>query len=157
MEKAILQQWLEAGYMEKGAFYLTEEGTPQGGIISPVLMNMTLDGLEKKLRDRFPKRYPDNPKVHIIRYADDFVITGVSRELLETEVKPIVITFLQERGLSLSEEKTKITHIERGFDFLGRNIRRFGNKTITRPSKANVKTILAKVNGVIKKNPTTPT
>lgn len=157
MEKAILQQWLEAGYMEKGAFYLTEEGTPQGGIISPVLMNMTLDGLEKKLRDRFPKRYPDNPKVHIIRYADDFVITGVSRELLETEVKPIVITFLQERGLSLSEEKTKITHIEDGFDFLGRNIRRFGNKTITRPSKANVKTILAKVSGVIKKNPTTPT
>jgi RNA-directed DNA polymerase len=157
MEKAILQQWLEAGYMEKGAFYLTEEGTPQGGIISPVLMNMTLDGLEKKLRDRFQKRYPDNPKVHIIRYADDFVITGVSRELLETEVKPIVITFLQERGLSLSAEKTKITHIEDGFDFLGRNIRRFGNKTITRPSKTNVKTVLAKVNGVIKKNPTTPT
>jgi RNA-directed DNA polymerase len=59
--------------MDKDAFHVTEEGTPQGGIISPVLMNMTLDGLEKVLKEHFPKRYPDNPKVHIIRYADDFV------------------------------------------------------------------------------------
>ena len=62
MEKAILRQWLQAGYMEKDAFHVTEEGTPQGGIISPVLMNMTLDGLEKVLKEQFPKRYPDNPK-----------------------------------------------------------------------------------------------
>jgi RNA-directed DNA polymerase len=156
MEKAILRQWLEAGYMDKDAFHVTEEGTPQGGIISPVLMNMTLDGLEKVLKEHFPKRYPDNPKVHIIRYADDFIITGVSKELLEKEVKPIVIAFLQERGLTLSVEKTRITHIEEGFDFLGRNIRRFGDKTLTRPSKANVKSIVAKVGDVIKKNPTTP-
>jgi RNA-directed DNA polymerase len=135
---------------------MTEEGTPQGGIISPVLMNMTLDGLEKILKERFPKRYPDHPKVHIIRYADDFIITGVSQELLEKEVKPLVIAFLQERGLTLSEEKTRITHIEEGFDFLGRNIRRFGNKTITRPSQENVKSIVKKVNDIIKKNPTAP-
>jgi RNA-directed DNA polymerase len=67
-----------------------------------------------------------------------------------------VIAFLQERGLTLSVEKTRITHIEEGFDFLGRNIRRFGDKTLTRPSKANVKSIVAKVGDVIKKNPTTP-
>jgi RNA-directed DNA polymerase len=108
------------------------------------------------LKSRFPKRYPDNPKVHVIRYADDFIITGVSKELLEREVKPMVIAFLQERGLTLSEEKTRITHIEEGFDFLGRNIRRFGNKTITRPSKENVKSIVKKVGDVIKKNPTMP-
>ncbi|VAW30866.1 Retron-type RNA-directed DNA polymerase [hydrothermal vent metagenome] len=156
MEKAILRQWLEAGYMEKDAFHVTEEGTPQGGIISPVLMNMTLDGLEKMLKSHFPKRYPDNPKVHVIRYADDFIITDVSKEMLEREVKPMVIAFLQERGLTLSEEKTHITHIEEGFNFLGRNIQRFGNKTIIRPSKENVKSIVAKVGDVIKKNPTAP-
>jgi RNA-directed DNA polymerase len=142
--------------MEKDAFHVTEEGTPQGGIISPVLMNMTLDGLERILKEQFPKRYPDNPKVHIIRYADDFIITGTSRELLEEKVKPMVIAFLQERGLTLSEEKTHITHIEKGFDFLGRNIRRFGNKTIIRPSKDNMKSIVAKAGNVIKKNRTTP-
>jgi RNA-directed DNA polymerase len=156
MEKAILRQWLETGYMDKGAFYMTDEGTPQGGIISPVLMNMTLDGLEKMLKSRFPKRYPDHPKVHIIRYADDFIITGASKELLEKEVKPMVTAFLQERGLTLSEEKTRITHIEEGFDFLGRNIRRFGNKTLTRPSKENVKSIVKKAGDVIKNNPTAP-
>ena len=156
MEKAILRQWLQAGYMEKDAFHVTEEGTPQGGIISPVLMNMTLDGLEKVLKEQFPKRYPDNPKVHIVRYADDFIITGVSKELLEKEVKPLVVAFLQERGLTLSAEKTRITHIEEGFDFLGRNIRRFGNKTLTRPSKENVKSIVTKTGDIIKENPTTP-
>ena len=156
IEKAILRQWLKAGYMEKTTLYPTEEGTPQGGIISPVLMNMTLDGLERMLKRHFSKKYPRRLKVHIIRYADDFIITGITRELLEKEVKPLVIRFLQERGLTLSEEKTRITHIKEGFDFLGRNIRRFDNKTLIRPSKANVKSIVAKVRGIIKKNPTTP-
>lgn len=156
MEKAPLRQWLKAGYMEKAVLHPTEEGTPQGGIISPVLMNMTLDGLEKMLKQRFPKKYPHHPKVHLIRYADDFIITGASKELLETEVKPLVIGFLQERGLTLSEEKTRIIHIEDGFDFLGRNIRRYGNKTLTKPSKANLKTITTKIRKVIKKNAMLP-
>ena len=94
--------------------------------------------------------------MHIVRYADDFIITGVSKELLEMEVKPLVVAFLQERGLTLSAEKTRITHIEEGFDFLGRNIRRFGNKTLTRPSKENVKSIVTKTGDIIKENPTTP-
>lgn len=155
MEKAILRQWLKAGYMEKGLLYPTEEGTPQGGIISPVLMNMTLDGLEAMLKQRFAGTHP-RAKVHLNRYADDFIITGVSPEQLATEVKPLVVEFLQARGLTLSEEKTHITHITTGFDFLGRNIRRFGNKTLIRPSQANVQAIGTKVRQIIKRNATLP-
>ena len=68
-----------------------------------------------------------------MRYADDFVVTGASRELLENEVRPLIERFLAERGLTLSAEKTKITHIGEGFDFLGQNLRKFGNKLLIRP------------------------
>jgi len=155
LEKTILQQWLKAGYLEKGLLYPTEEGTPQGGIISPVLMNMTLDGLEAMLKQRFSGTHP-RAKVHLNRYADDFIITGASPEQLATEVKPLVVEFLQARGLTLSEEKTHITHITTGFDFLGRNIRRFGNKTLIRPSQGNVQAIETKVRQIIKRNATLP-
>src|SRR5215510_16165196 len=89
------------------------------GVTSPVLANMTLDGLEKLLREKYPLKGPGSnkgkrSKVHLVRYADDFIITGSSQKLLETEVKPLVIAFLQERGLALSQEKTKITHIADG-------------------------------------------
>jgi RNA-directed DNA polymerase len=112
MDKTILSQWLKAGYIEKGRLFPTREGTPQGGIASPVLANMALDGLEKVLSEKFPKRKGpkyQEPKVNLIRYADDFVITGRSQELLEHEVRPIVEAFLRERGLELSPEKTLIT------------------------------------------------
>ncbi len=147
MDKAILQQWLKAGYMEKNVFYTTDEGAPQGGIISPVLANLALDGLDAVLRERFPKT-PDasrRAKVNLIRYADDFVITGRSKELLEKEVKPLVEQFLKERGLELSQEKTAITHIEDGFDFLGQNVRKYDGKLLIKPSRKNVKSFLSKV------------
>ncbi|MDM8526296.1 reverse transcriptase domain-containing protein [Desulfococcaceae bacterium HSG8] len=102
-----LEQWLKSGYMERGMFSSTEAGTPQGGIISPTPANMALDGLQKILEENFEKRH----KVHFVRYADDFIITGETEELLENEVKPLVSEFLAERGLELSEEKTKISHI----------------------------------------------
>lgn len=115
MDKRILRKWLKAGYIDKSTLYKTENGTPQGGIISPVLANLVLDGLETKLRKRFAnKRLSQN--VNIIRYADDFVITGKTKELLENEVKPMVEMHLKERALELSPEKTKVTHIESGFD-----------------------------------------
>jgi RNA-directed DNA polymerase len=155
MEKAILRQWLKAGYMEKGQLHPTEEGTPQGGIISPVLMNMTLDGLETMLKQRFAGTHP-RAKVHLNRYADDFTASGTSPEQLTTQVRPPVVEFLRERGLTLSEEKTRIIHITTGFDFLGRNIRRFGNKTLIRPSQANVQAIVTKVCQIIKRNATLP-
>ena len=154
MDKGILRKWLKAGFMEKHVWHPTEEGTPQGGICSPVLANMTLDGLEARIREIYPKAsyISRKVKVNLIRYADDFIITGVSKELLEEEIKPLVEDFLQERGLELSQEKTCITHITNGFDFLGQNIRDYNGKVIVKPSKKNVKTFLAKIREVIKDN-----
>lgn len=153
--KEILQKWLKAGFIEKQILHPTEAGTPQGGIISPVLANMTLDGLEAMLKKRFKSNSKLNPKVHLIRYADDFIITGSSRDLLESEVKPLVELFLKTRGLVLSQEKTRITHIDTGFDFLGQNIRKYNGKLLITPSKKNVKTFLEKVRGIVKGNKAT--
>jgi RNA-directed DNA polymerase len=150
MEKAMLKKWLKAGYMEKRVFYTTEAGTPQGGIISPVLANLTLDGLEAMLRERYPVWR--RQCVNLSRYADDFVVTGRSKELLENEVKPMIAEFMQSRGLELSEEKTSITHIEDGFDFLGQNVRKYNGKYLTKPSAANVKTFLENIRGLVKEH-----
>jgi RNA-directed DNA polymerase len=154
MDKIILQKWLKSGYMDKHVFYETEAGTPQGGIISPVLANVTLDGLERCLREKYPARTATSRKaqVNLIRYADDFVITGRTRERLEEEVRPLVETFLRERGLELSAEKTTLTHIEDGFDFLGQTVRKYRGKLLIQPSKKNVKTFLANIRKVIKAN-----
>lgn len=146
-DTAILRKWLKAGFIDENALHPTETGTPQGGIISPVVANLTLDGLEKILRERFP-----SGKVHMVRYADDFIVTGSSKELLETEVKPLVTEFFKTRGLELSQEKTRITHIEEGFDFLGQNVRKYNGKFLTKPSKKNVKAFLDKTRGTIKAN-----
>src|ERR1700720_2220471 len=116
MDRVILQKWLKSGYMEKHVLHESMDGTPQGGIISPALANCALDGLERLLKEKYPtgkalKSFGGPcPSVNFIRYADDFVITGRSKELLEGEVKPIVMQFLQERGLELSPTKTVITH-----------------------------------------------
>ncbi|GAC1650213.1 MAG: group II intron reverse transcriptase/maturase [Ktedonobacteraceae bacterium] len=154
LEKEMLRKWLEAGYMEKNVLHQTEEGTPQGGIISPAIANMALDGLSQYLWEHFPR--PANgksPKVNLARYADDFIVTGVSKDLLEQEVKPCIETFLKERGLTLSQEKTVITAIENGFDFLGQHIRKYSNgRVLTSPSKKNVKAFLKKVRGIIEKH-----
>ncbi|KLP44159.1 group II intron reverse transcriptase/maturase [Enterobacter ludwigii] len=157
-DKAILARWLKAGYMEKHALKPTLEGTPQGGIISPVLANMALDGLEALLRARFvrigsgSKRY--NPKVNFVRYADDFIITGCSREVLENEVRPLVEQFMRKRGLQLSEEKTHITHIDYGFDFLGQHLRKYRGKLLVTPSRKSVRAFLNKVRKIIHLNRT---
>ena len=160
MDTQILEKWLKCGFIETGRLFPTEEGAPQGGTISPVLMNMTLDGLEQILKSRFPTRRKENGKtlfykVNFVRYADDFIITGESPELLRNEVLPIVRDFLAERGLQLSEEKTVITHIDDGFDFLGKNIRKYKGKLLIKPSKTAVKSFLANVRGIIKRNKAT--
>src|SRR2546425_2212039 len=105
MEKAILHKWLKAGYIDKHLVHQTEEGTPQGGPISPVLANLTLDGLK---------------------------------------------AFMRERGLELSAEKTLITSIADGFDFLGQNVRKYNGKLIIKPAKKNVKAFLEKVRKIVK-------
>jgi RNA-directed DNA polymerase len=155
MDKQILHQWLKAGFIEEKILKPSESGTPQGGPASPALANLTLDGLEKRLREKYPKTRAlgRKAKVNLVRYCDDFVITGSSKELLENEVKPLVEEFLRERGLELSPEKTSITHLEDGFDFLGQNLRRYNDgKVIIRPSKQNVTAFLDKVRGMIKRN-----
>jgi RNA-directed DNA polymerase len=157
MDRAILQKWLKSGYMDKRVLHETTDGTPQGGIISPALANCALDGLERLLQDKFPqdKRLKSlggkSASVNFIRYADDFVITSKSKELLEGEVQPVVEQFLQQRGLELSPKKTVITHVEKGFDFLGQNVRRYPNgKLLITPSKKNVKTFLEGIRQTIK-------
>jgi RNA-directed DNA polymerase len=156
MDKVILKKWLKCGFVFNKQLFPLEEGTPQGGIISPTLANMALDGLQKLLADSFPinrsKKNYYTPMINLVRYADDFIITGVSKELLENQVKPLVIEFLQARGLTLSEEKTKITHIEEGFDFLGFNIRKYNGKYINKPSKKSRKRFLDKVREIVDKN-----
>jgi len=147
MDKKILSKWLKAGYIHNRILYPTETGCPQGGVISATLANMTLDGLEAEL-----KKFRRQDKVHMVRYADDFIITGNSKELLENEVKPLVEKFLSTRGLALSPEKTGITHIDKGFDFLGVNIRKYSGKLLIKPSEKNVKACLDKVRNAIKGN-----
>jgi RNA-directed DNA polymerase len=152
MDREVLGKWLKAGYLEKHVLFATTEGTPQGGIISPVLANRALDGLQRLLAERFgtPRSRHRRCKAHLVRYADDFIITGTSRLLLQYEVQPLVEQFLKERGLELSHEKTSITHIEDGFDFLGQTIRRRRNgKLLLKPSRRSVKTFLAKVQETI--------
>ena len=153
MDKSILSKWLKTGYIDKQVFYRTEEGTPQGGPISPVLANLALDGLERELHSLYPgDRQSRKAKVNLIRFADDFVITGSSKEVLEHEARPLVEQFLKERGLTLSGEKTLITHIEDGFDFLGQHVRKYNGKLIIKPSKKNVKAFLEKVRKVVKEH-----
>ncbi len=89
-------------------------------------------------------------KVNFVRYADDFFVTGATKELLEQKVKPTVAAFLHPRGLELSEQKTVITHISNGFNFLGHTVRKFGDKLLTTPAKSNVKALQAKVGLCIK-------
>src|SRR6266536_3373788 len=135
--------------------YPTVEGTPQGGPISPVLMNLTLNGLERALHhylQTLARKDREAAKVHLVRFADDFIVTGSSRELLDQTIKPLIETFLGERGLKLSEEKTCITQIEDGFDFLGHRIRKYKRGTryqlLSTPSPKNVQTFLHKVRTV---------
>lgn len=154
MDKTILRRWLQAGYIYEETLYSTDAGTPQGGIISPILANMALDGLEEAIdlsvaaTDRGRRRY----KVHVVRYADDFVVTGISKEILENHVRPAIEQFLISRGLELSEAKTSITHINQGFDFLGQNVRKYSGKLLITPAQPNMKAFLGKVRETVKAN-----
>jgi RNA-directed DNA polymerase len=154
----VLRRWLKAGYVENRTLFPTEAGTPQGGIISPTLANMTLDGLEQLLKVAFRRRRDGarqyRLKVNLIRYADDFIITGPAKDVLENEVRPLVEQFLRDRGLQLSPEKTCITHIEEGFDFLGQNLRKYDGKLLIKPSKKNTHNFLEKVRTIIQENRT---
>lgn len=156
MDKVVLRKWLKSGVVDRGQLLATTAGTPQGGIISPALANWTLNGLEAGLishiRERFGSQKARTLKVKVIRYADDFVVTGASQELLATAVRPWIEAFLAQRGLRLSAAKTKVVHIDEGFDFLGWNFRKYSGKLLIKPSKKNVKAFYAKLREVVGSN-----
>ena len=147
IDKEILSKWLKAGYIENGIKYPSLKGTPQGGIISPTLANMTLDGLEQVVHQAVPRR----SRVNFVRYADDFIVTGKSKQILEKNVKPAIEDFLVKRGLQLSPEKTKITYIRDGFTFLGQTFCKHGNTLHITPSKGSIQAIVKKVRDQIGK------
>jgi len=153
MDRNILHKWLKSGYIEKEIFHSTEEGTPQGGIISPTAANIVLDGLEGLIKEITKP----SDKVHYVRYADDFIVTGSTKEVLENKIKPAIETFLKERGLELSQEKTNITHINVGVDFLGFNIRKYGGKLLIKPANKNVLSFLRDIRALIKESKTAKT
>jgi RNA-directed DNA polymerase len=142
----VVRRWLCAGVVELSNLKETTAGTPQGGIISPLLANIALDGMERlfggETKDGRPKmaskKKGPNHGVHLIRYADDFVVFCPSRDVAEQHVLPKLESFLAERGLQLSEAKTRLAHVEEGFNFLGFTTRRLGGKLIVKPQKEKV-------------------
>ena len=153
IDSEVLKKWLNCGVIFNKILTPTKEGTPQGGIISPTLANATLDGMEKTVKEKYPKIRDWTgkvyfPKVNFVRYADDFIVTAENRETLD-EIKILLTEFLAQRGLQLSEEKTLITHISKGFDFLGFNIRKYNGKLLIKPSKKSQKKIMEKLHEVV--------
>jgi len=141
MDKRMLRAWLKAGYWEKDQLFPTTAGTPQGGLISPLLANFALDGMEQAVR----AGAKTSDKVHFVRYADDFVVTGATRELLEQKVKPPLTAFLHRRGLELSEQKTVLTPIHEGFNFLGYTLRKYEDKLLITPAKGKIQILRDKI------------
>jgi RNA-directed DNA polymerase len=144
--RELIRQWLQAGIMEDGAFHETPAGTPQGGVISPLLLNVALHGMEAALGVIRGFRGKIVGKRAVVRYADDFVVFCESKEDAERVKDVLLPPWLAERGLSLSPEKTRIVHLTEGFDFLGFNVRHYeapktsksGYKLLIRPSKKAV-------------------
>src|SRR5659263_673433 len=157
LDKSVLRQFLKAGFIFEHKLFQTEAGTPQGGIISPILANITLDGIEKLLADKYRNnkngnRYSEHAakhKVNYVRYADDFIVTAKTEEIAK-EAKELIKDFLKDRGLELSDEKTIITHIDNGFDFLGWNFRKYNGKLLVKPSKKSIEKVTERISDIIK-------
>jgi RNA-directed DNA polymerase len=154
MDRKVLSKWLRSGYMEDATFKPTTAGVPQGGLISPVIGNLALDGLEALVCDK-PRHYRRAHQLNFVRYADDFIVTANNREVLEGLI-PRIEAFLRERGGNLSPEKTRITHVSEGFDFLGQTIRKHPRangkpgKLLITPSAKSLDAIKTKVKDLIK-------
>lgn len=140
-----------------GQYQETTEGTPQGGVISPLLANIALDGLERLFECERPDRSTISPSkrtgrnrgVGLVRYADDFVVTAPSQEVLNEYVRPKSEQFLAERGLTLNEAKTRIVQIDEGFNFLGFTIQRVRGRILTRPQKEKVQTHIRRLKAIV--------
>ena len=160
--KDLIHGWLKAGYVHNNQFNETESGTPQGGIISPLLANIALHGMEDALNIKYSSEkrkdgvitHRNRSKYVMVRYADDFLVLCKTKEDAEN-IPNLLSNYLFERGLTLSEDKTKITTIQKGFDFLGFNIRSFytrdGEKVLIQPSKDSVKSFKEKADVIYRK------
>jgi RNA-directed DNA polymerase len=138
--KKLIQDWLKAGVIENRRYAPTEEGTPQGGVVSPLLLNVALHGMEKAAGVRYGKSglrvgLVARSSPVVVRYADDLVAMCASVEQAE-QVKRRLSAWLAPRGLAFNEDKTRIVHLNDGFDFLGFNVRRYRDKLLIKPSKA---------------------
>ena len=160
MEHGLLRGWLQAGYMEKGQFHHVRRGLPQGGIISPILANMTLDGMESMLTTYFQHsaKISARSKIGFVRYADDFIVAGASKKMLQEEVKSLLSNFLKERGMRFSLKKTTITPVSDGFDFLGYHLKLeaplFGRGVVKiTPSRKSVGRVLGSIEQAISSRP----
>ena len=152
----LVEKFLKAGYVDNNVFHETEEGTPQGGLFSPLLANIALHGMEETLKISYAKRkhkngnisYITKGKYRMVRYADDFVIFAQSKEDIEA-IYDILNPYLEDRGLELAKDKTRITHICEGFDFLGFNFRRYKTRDgfihLSKPSKDSIREFKSKV------------
>jgi RNA-directed DNA polymerase len=138
----LIEGWLKAGYLDKGVLNPTNTGTPQGGVISPMLANIGLHGLEDFIKST-------NPKLGVIRYADDFVVTSKDKESLE-HILDQIKQWMSERDLEISAEKTRIVSMEEGFDFLSFNLRHYGGKLLIKPQKQKVLDFCKKVGKTLK-------
>ncbi|CAC5346027.1 MULTISPECIES: group II intron reverse transcriptase/maturase [Planktothrix] len=183
--KAQIRQWLKAGVMDNGIFSATEEGTPQGGVISPLLANIALDGMSSLVSSLFPMKTSNNKNyATLIRYADDFVVISPQLEVIQ-QCQVAIEEWLKPVGLELKPAKTRICHtlkeievkgekVAPGFDFLGWNFRQYpvgkhhsgktgsknskilGFKLLIKPSKKAIKAHADKVKEVIKTHKTAP-
>jgi RNA-directed DNA polymerase len=143
--RGMVAGWLAAGVIEQGRFTPSEEGTPQGGVVSPMLLNIALHGMEEAAGVRYTRRDPQGAHVArdspvLVRYADDFVVMCHTLDQAE-QVRHRLAGWLAPRGLAFNEDKTHIVHVERGFDFLGFNVRRYDGKLLIKPSQAAVRRI----------------
>jgi RNA-directed DNA polymerase len=139
--REMIQQWLKAGVVEQGQLHRTEEGTPQGGVASPLLLNVALHGMETAAGVRYRSSgsvRSDSPV--LIRYADDLVVLCHTRQDA-IDIKARLAGWLAPRGLAFNEDKTRVVTLDDGFDFLGFNVRRYNGKPMIKPSKAAVRRI----------------
>jgi RNA-directed DNA polymerase len=151
--RELIRQWLKAGYVDRSVFHDTERGTPQGGVISPLLANIALNGMESAVGVLQDSRGYTISDRAVVRYADDFVVFCESKEDAERVRDEVLPPWLARRGLKLSPEKTRIVHLTEGFDFLGFNVRHYkapkttrsGYKLLIKPSNESVKRVRGKL------------
>jgi RNA-directed DNA polymerase len=160
LDNRLLKQWLKSGFIKDDKLFPTNDGTPQGGIISPILANMVLDGIEEIVRNhnkviqktvKGVQLYRNTILFNFIRYADDFVVTGNNPKVLRT-LQYDIEQFLNQRGLEFSKEKTHIINIYEGYDFLGFNFRKYPDgKLLVKPTKESIKAFKYKIKQIFKK------